>query len=279
MSYNMVIMGDIIANNWVVGQFDFASGTMKVEESWKEIGAARYVGLCVSSLANGSGTRILPTSSHNYTITRYLEKHGEDYKQVMEVKLPNSQNEYDKRFNYSQTPYDSYTRALKKTILIISDYGKCPGGILTQYQNMSDDPYIVVIDSKHRTVPAKLLTQFRCNNVPIIWRCTGDEYKKKWAEDNSIQYVVHTNHEGDIDILDIKDPSNNKTISTHHQKADPLLTMGCGDLFTATIGVAFKDNTFSFQGLVRAATTANELCQHKIASGIPGCTYLPPKVY
>lgn len=108
--------------------------------------------------------------------------------------------------------------------LIVSEYDK--GFKNYEVPNLSFD--LLVVDSRYRTAPIEQLKHLA---KVRIWRCTGTEYDAKWAK--HFDYVVHTNHDGNILISEtwmtgppvvIKVPPAVDT--------DPV---GAGDTFTAAL--------------------------------------------
>jgi hypothetical protein len=139
--------------------------------------------------------------------------------------------------------------------LLIADYDK---GTVNNSQRLvagwnSTKIDLAIVDSRYRSFNHKIIQHAKCK----IWRCTGNEYDKTWA--NNFDIVIHTNGPEAIQMLFKNNPNNKITIPPLNQ-IDAIDTCGAGDTFTAAI-MAYLTNKelINQKNLVEACKFA-QLC-------------------
>jgi len=124
--------------------------------------------------------------------------------------------------------------------IVYSDYNKGTVNRQTPYSLHLErlEPLFVVVDTRHRSFDLDLIPSAPCVS---IWRCTGDEYDFRYAE--NFDFSVHTNHGGPIHIRIAGRRAPEITLIPPKIEDEVRDTCGLGDAFTGIFAAKLAELT------------------------------------
>lgn len=179
-----------------------------------------------------------PFSSLDWFLHLYrLRSEGKELEFYLDP-MTNRETHYSHQYSLKSLVINSKTSHGPRG-LVISDYNR---GLVNQHRKILDNEKtklvtfdFVIVDSRYRSLDLSLI-----RDIPIkIWRCSGNECIKEWAQ--NFDWVVGTSNGGPIFIEKVE--KEDIYIFSPPQIEDRYLdTCGAGDTFTAALAAHLLNN-------------------------------------